>query len=144
MLGVHSDDANDPYHITYLINCGWRAESRDVTVEFTATGIATGFQCAVDRMEHVNCKDCVHEAVPIHLISRIYLSTLSCLTGASPYTVANLSPGVHHVRVMPLGCGGEYRDWRGNLSLLRLQQILRILCMLHEGPSVRFKLCFTD
>ena len=55
-LWVHSDDANDPYCITYLINRGWRVEGRNFTVEFTATGIASGFVCTLDRMERIDCK----------------------------------------------------------------------------------------
>ena len=55
-LLVHSDNHSDPFCTTYLINRGWRVEGRNVTVEFTSTGIASGFECALDRGEHVNCK----------------------------------------------------------------------------------------
>ena len=65
-LGVHSDDASDPYCTTYLINRGWRVEGRNLTVEFTATGIASGFECALDRMEHIECKDYAH----MHVVAK--------------------------------------------------------------------------
>ena len=65
-LGVHSDDASDPYCTTYLINRGWRVEGRNLTVEFTATGIASGFECALDRMEHIECKDYVY----MHVVAK--------------------------------------------------------------------------
>ena len=55
-LWVHSDDANDPFCVTHLINRGWRVEGRNFIVEFTATGIATGFVCSVDGMGHIGCK----------------------------------------------------------------------------------------
>ena len=55
-LWVNSDDINDPYCFTHLINHGWRVEGRNFTVEFTATGIATGFVCTLDRTEHNDCK----------------------------------------------------------------------------------------
>jgi len=55
-LWVNSDDINDPYCFTHLINRGWRVEGRNFTVEFTATGIATGFVCTLDRTEHTVCK----------------------------------------------------------------------------------------
>ena len=58
-LWVHSEDANDPYCITYLINRGWRVEGRNFTVEFTATGVATGFKCSLDKKGHHDCKDII-------------------------------------------------------------------------------------
>ena len=55
-LWVHSEDASDPYCITYLINRGWRVEGDMFTVEFAATGAASGFQCSLDRTPHVPCE----------------------------------------------------------------------------------------
>ena len=55
-LWVHSEDTSDPYCITYLINRGWRVEGDMFTVEFVATGAASGFQCSLDRAPHVPCE----------------------------------------------------------------------------------------
>ena len=59
-LWVHSEDASDPYCITYLINRGWRLEGDMFTVEFAATGAASGadaeFECSVDRDIHESCE----------------------------------------------------------------------------------------
>lgn len=62
-LLVHSDEPSDPFCVTYLINRGWRVEGRNVTVEFTSTGIASGFECSLDRGEHVDCKCDLHAYV---------------------------------------------------------------------------------
>ena len=77
-LWVHSDDANDPYCITYLINRGWRVEGRTFTVEFTATGIASGFECALDRMEHIDCKifhTSITGSVFLRTMTQVYISS---------------------------------------------------------------------
>ena len=52
-LWVHSDEAFCTIH---LINRGWRVEGRTFTVEFTATGIATGFVCTLDGIRQIGCK----------------------------------------------------------------------------------------
>ena len=51
-LVVNSDEE---YCAVHLINRGWRVEDKDIIVEFSTTGNATGFLCSVNREEE-KCK----------------------------------------------------------------------------------------
>lgn len=68
-LWMHGDDV---YCITSLVNRGWRVDGNTFTVEFASTGIATGFDCVLDRLHSRNCELdlCVCASVPLHIVYR--------------------------------------------------------------------------
>ena len=102
---------DDHFCHTYLINRRWRVEGSTFTVEFTSTGIASGFMCVLDRQDMKNCKFAVlayvNTCFQYHLM----------ITGSSPLVLTNLDPGPHHVRVIPQGCGRDYTVWNKNFVI---------------------------
>ena len=59
-LWVHSVDPNDAFCIMYLKNRGWGVSGDTFSVDFTATGAASGsdadFECSLNRAAPEKCK----------------------------------------------------------------------------------------
>jgi len=95
----------------YLINRRWRVQGSTFIVEFTSTGIASGFMCVLDRQSMKNCEFTAFGYVDICFQYHFMIA------GKSPLVLTNLDPGPHHVRVIPQGCGRDYTVWKKNFVI---------------------------
>lgn len=77
-------DSEEQHCSVHLTNRGWRVEGQSFIVEFSSTGVTTGFTCSLNREEF----DCT-----------------------SPLVLQDLTPGRYVVAVAPKGCT-DFRRWK--------------------------------